>query len=151
MTWDRMTDILHALRTAGLKAVAIADSDGRASIRHARWDTLERSLAGQAVWTGKLSAARHWLRRYLFYLFAAADDHQLLIDNTAASHVITFAGEGCRGEFRQLVPGSAAPTWPTACSGYLIPCRKAPAPRPFPQATTRPLAGALGEALARRE
>lgn len=106
ITWHRMTGILRAIQNAGLPTVAIGDSDARCSPRFHPWPTLRFMTYLQPTWKGKLAAAKHWLQRYLFQ---AAVEHRALIENTAASDVLTLADRGAVDEFRRVLVSLGSP------------------------------------------
>jgi glycosyltransferase involved in cell wall biosynthesis len=100
ITWHRMTDVLTAMKAAGMSVLAIGDSDGQMSPWFHPWATFRFATYLQPTVRGKLGAARHWARRALF---RAGEEHRLLLENTAAADVLTLAGEGPVAEFRTLL------------------------------------------------
>jgi glycosyltransferase involved in cell wall biosynthesis len=100
ITWHRMTDILLAARTTGLRTLAIGESDGQMSPRYHPWATFRFMTFLQQSVRGKLGAAKHWLQRF-FYL--APLEHRALVANVAAADVLTFAGQGAADEFRRFL------------------------------------------------
>jgi glycosyltransferase involved in cell wall biosynthesis len=100
ITWHRMTDILAAARAAGLRTLAIGESDGQMSPRYHPWATFRFMTFLQPTPRLKLGAAKHWLQRFLF---RAPAEHQSLVANTAATDVLTFAGQGAIAEFQALL------------------------------------------------
>lgn len=100
ISWHRMTEIQHAARTAGLKVLALGDSDGQiASVRFHPWKTFRLMALRQPTVRGKLGAAKHWLRRFL----RSGIEHDSLVENTAAANVFTLPGQGPVKEFRSLL------------------------------------------------
>lgn len=100
ITWHRMTDILLAVRAAGLPVLAIGESDGQVSLRIHPWPTFRFMTYTQSTVRGKLGAAKHWLQRFLF---RGSAEHQAIIDNTAASSFLALGSEGGVREFRLLL------------------------------------------------
>ncbi len=100
ITWHRMTNVMKAIRQAGAKVLAIADSDGRISPRHHPWATFRYMTYLKPNACQKLGAAKHWLLRFLIH---AASEHRGLIENTSTADAITLPGEGPVNEFRRLL------------------------------------------------
>jgi glycosyltransferase involved in cell wall biosynthesis len=100
INWHRMTGILRAMRAAGMRVLAVGESDGQMSPRHHPWATLRFMTALQPTLRNRLGAAKHWGQRFLF---RAATEHQALAANVAAADVFTLAGQGAVAEFRRLL------------------------------------------------
>jgi glycosyltransferase involved in cell wall biosynthesis len=100
ITWHRMTDILLAMREAGMRAIAIGDSDGLVSIRAHPWDTLRYKISEQKNYRHKIGAAKLWLSNWLFRGVA----HDLeLIAATEAAHIFGLPNVGGVEQFRQFL------------------------------------------------
>jgi glycosyltransferase involved in cell wall biosynthesis len=100
VTWHRMPDVLAALRSAGTRTVAIADSDGQVSARVHPRRTLAECLAQQPRWDLKLRAAKAWLLRLPRQ---AASDDRAKVESTRHSDVVVFGTERARRNFCRLL------------------------------------------------
>lgn len=96
VTWHRMTNILLAARSAGLRTLSIGESDGLVSPRIHPWATFRFMTFLQPSIRGRLGAAKYWLQRFLF---GTPGEHRALVENVAAADVTTFAGQGAVDEF----------------------------------------------------
>jgi hypothetical protein len=63
ITWHRMTDVMTAARAAGLKVLAVGESDGQVSLRFHPWPTLRYRTYVQPTIYKKLAAAKFWTQR----------------------------------------------------------------------------------------
>jgi glycosyltransferase involved in cell wall biosynthesis len=106
-----MTGILRAMRSAGMRVLAVGESDGQMSPRYHAWATFRYMTAPQQTLRGWVGAAKHWGQRFLF---RAATEHKALVENVAATDVFTLAGQGCVDEFRRLLCRIGV--------GHLAPC-----------------------------
>jgi glycosyltransferase involved in cell wall biosynthesis len=106
ITWHRMTPILHSLAGAGLRVLAIAESDGQLSPRFHSGATYQFMVLQQPTLRGQLGAAKHWFQRYWLH---ARQEHQALIENTEASPLLAFAAEGAARVFCDLLQQLHAP------------------------------------------
>lgn len=104
--WHRMTHILLAAREAGLRTLAIGESDGEQSVRHHPWATFRFATFLQPTLYRRLGAAKHWVQRYLF---EAGSEHRHLVENVRAADVFTLAGEGTVAIFKKLLRDLGAP------------------------------------------
>jgi glycosyltransferase involved in cell wall biosynthesis len=98
--WHRMADILSAIRAAGIRTIALADSDGRVSIRahpRARWEAM---VLYQPRWDLKLRATKHWLQ---LYLFRSRRLDGPILESAQESDVLVFGTGQARVQFRHLL------------------------------------------------
>jgi hypothetical protein len=91
ITWQRMTDIMLCMRAAGMRVLAVAESDGEISLRFHPWQTFRFLTFMQKTTRLKIGAIKHWLTSYIAYGKQQIND---LIENTESAHITTFAGEG---------------------------------------------------------
>lgn len=105
ITWHRMTPILQAIQAAGMRVLAIGESDGRVSPRLHAGPTFRFMTHQQATLLGRFGAAKYWLERFLF---RASAEHRDLLANTAAADVLTFGASGAVAEYRALLHGLGA-------------------------------------------
>lgn len=99
VTWHRMTDILRAMRAAGMLIVNVVESDGRSSIRDYPWDTLRYRFYGQPSLRGKIAALKFWMGRYM----TASHEERALLENAAASDVVTVANQSGVEDFQRTL------------------------------------------------
>jgi glycosyltransferase involved in cell wall biosynthesis len=116
-----MTDVLQAVRAAGLPVMAIGESDAQLSPLYHSWPTFRFMTYLQPTLRGKLGAAKYWFQRFLFQ---TSNEHRALVENTEASDVLALASEGAVDEFRHLIRRIGAPE---------LACRVAWVPYPVPQ------------------
>lgn len=105
ITWHRMTDILLAMREAGMRAIAIGDSDGLVSLRAHPWDTLRYKISEQKNYRNKIGAAKLWLSNWLFR--GAAHDFEL-IAATEAAHIFGLPNVGGVKQFGRFLVNRGA-------------------------------------------
>jgi hypothetical protein len=120
ITWHRMTDVMTAARAAGLKVLAVGESDGQVSLRFHSWPTLRYRTYVQPTIYKKFAAAKLWAQRVL--LHGVAEDRGL-VENTAAADVYTLAGDGPVAVFHRLLCrlGAANLTERVVCLPYPVP------------------------------
>jgi glycosyltransferase involved in cell wall biosynthesis len=100
ITWHMMTDVLAAIRSAGTRTIAIADSDGQVSTRVHPRATWQGMIATQPRWDLKVRATRHWLQRCL--LHGRREDLDK-IESTRHSDLVVFGTERARDNFRRIL------------------------------------------------
>lgn len=100
ISWHRMTDIIRGAMSAGVKVLAIGESDGMLSLRDHPRETFMFMTLLQSSWRGKLGAARYWLKRYMFL---ASLEEKKLVDNAEAPSIFTLAGEGAVHRFQRFL------------------------------------------------
>lgn len=105
ITWHRMTDILLAMREAGMRVIAIGDSDGLVSLRAHPWNTLRYKISEQKNYRHKIGAAKLWLSNWLFR--GAAHDIDL-IAATEAAHIFGLPNVGGVDQFRRFLVNRGA-------------------------------------------
>ena len=105
-TFHQMTNVIRAMRIAGLRVLAIGDSDTQISPRLHPWETFRYMTYLQPSWRGKLGATKHWLQRFLY---RAGAEHRALSENTAAAEVFSLAGQGAVDEFRRTLSRIGSP------------------------------------------
>ncbi len=63
VTWHRMSEVLRAMQDAGVRTVALTDSDGQLGTRAHPWITLQRMWVYQRSLRGRIRCLRYWLRQ----------------------------------------------------------------------------------------
>ncbi|HEX9733693.1 MAG TPA: glycosyltransferase [Thermoanaerobaculia bacterium] len=97
VTWHRMADVLEAMRAAGTRVAAIADSDGRVGVAVFPAFALERFLAYSDGWAQRARAVKHWLGRLGRDRRRPSAEDSEAVRSTRASHAVAFGhGEGVR-------------------------------------------------------
>jgi glycosyltransferase involved in cell wall biosynthesis len=100
ITWHGMADILAAMRAAGTKTVAIADSDGQVSMRVHPRATWLGMIANQPRWDLKARASKAWLQHYL--LHSRAQDRNKL-ESTLYSDALVFCTVPAAAHFKRFL------------------------------------------------
>lgn len=100
ITWHRMTNILSAAKSAGMKTLAIGESDGRISVRYHPWDTYRYMTSMQPSIRKKIGAAKYWLKRYLL---EGSKEHKALVENVKMCDAFTLAGQGGVQQFKNFL------------------------------------------------
>src|SRR5262249_36196884 len=100
ITWHRMSDVLAALREAGVRTINVPDSDGCVGARAHFWATLDRTIRYRPGLLAKANCCRYWLQRYLLGDVPFA--HEVL-ENTRNSDVVLFASRFSREAFRRFL------------------------------------------------
>ena len=95
VTWHRMSEVLGAMRAAGVTVVAVTDTDGRVSPTVHPLAVLERMLVYQRGPWARLRCLRYWLSRYLRESMFGSAEEQEFLASTRASDVLVFGA--CRG------------------------------------------------------
>ena len=104
-TWHRMKNVFLAMRSVGMRAIAIGDSDGLVSLRAHPWDTLRYKISEQKNYRHKIGAAKLWLSNWLFRGLA----HDLeLIAATEAAHIFGLPNVGGVEQFRRFLVNCGA-------------------------------------------
>ena len=104
-TWHRMKNVFLAMRSVGMRAIAIGDSDGLVSLRAHPWDTLRYKISEQKNYRHKIGAAKLWLSNWLFRGLA----HDLeLIAATEAAHIFGLPNVGGVEQFRRFLVNRGA-------------------------------------------
>ena len=104
-TWHRMKNVFLAMRSVGMKAIAIGDSDGLVSLRAHPWDTLRYKISEQKNYRHKIGAAKLWLSNWLFR--GSANDLEL-IAATEAAHIFSLPNAGGVEQFRRFLVNRGA-------------------------------------------
>jgi glycosyltransferase involved in cell wall biosynthesis len=100
ITWHRMAGVLQAMRAAGMRTVAIGDSDGQVSLRYHPWPTFRYRTYLQPTWRLKLGAAKFWLSEHLF---RGRTHDEILIAATEAADVFALGAPGNVALYRQFL------------------------------------------------
>jgi hypothetical protein len=100
VTWHMRTDVLAAIRSAGTRTIAIADSDGQVSLRVHPRATWRLMLAVQPRWDLKVRATKHWLQRLL--RDSRREDLER-IESTRQSDAVIFGTDPARENFRSIL------------------------------------------------
>jgi hypothetical protein len=134
ITWLRMRCELAAMRHAGVKTIAITDSDGYATPRSHPREWLRRMLLYQPTPGLKLRAAGFWLRRYLFHGGREVDT---ALESLRQSDGVVLHSPGAVSNLRRLTdrygePGLAErlhvvpyPVDESFCNGDPLPAERA--------------------------
>lgn len=97
VTWHRMSGVLEAMRAAGARVVAIADSDGRVGVRVFPGFAFMRTLAYSEGAMDRARRLKYWLGRLVRELGARSDEDDEAILSTRASDVLALGhAEGVR-------------------------------------------------------
>ena len=97
VTWHRMADVLEAIRAAGTRVAAIADSDGRVGVRVFPLFALKRLGVYSDGWVARAKVFKYWLGRFIFELWRRSEEDDEAIRSTRASDVLALGhGEGLR-------------------------------------------------------
>ena len=90
VTWHRMASVLSAIGTAGTHVIAIADTDGRLSLRTYPAAALERLMVYQDSFTDRLKCFKYWLGRRLNATTHGPSEDQEALASTRASDALIF-------------------------------------------------------------
>lgn len=105
VTWHRMAGVLAAMRAAGTRVIAIADTDGRLSPRFYPWAALERLMVYQDGVAGRLRCLKYWLGRRLQATVRGSLEDSEALASTRASDALIFGHEGGRKHFERFLAG----------------------------------------------
>lgn len=100
VTWHRMSRCLDAMRTAGLRVVAISDSDGQIGIRVHSRATFERLWMYHSGLIARARCLKYWLSKYLAK--GAAEDREHLASTRRSDTLVLGSSEG-RRNFRRFL------------------------------------------------
>jgi hypothetical protein len=100
ITWHMRAGVLAAIRAAGTRTIAIADSDGQVSLRVHPFATWRGMIAQHPRWDLKLRATKHWLQLLLRH--ARREDFEK-ITSTWHSDAVVFGTECARDNFRLIL------------------------------------------------
>ncbi len=101
VTWHRMATELATIRDAGTRVIAIADTDGRLSLRTYPAAALERLVVYQDTVSGRLRCLKYWLEQLLKGAESAEDLEALA--STRASDALIFGHERGREYFTRFL------------------------------------------------
>ena len=101
VTWHRMAAELTAMRTAGTRVVAIADTDGRVSLKTYPKAALERLVVYQDSVAGRLKCFKYWLGRRLREAVRGSDEDREALASTRASSALIFGHESGKRHFER--------------------------------------------------
>ncbi len=94
VTWHRMSEVLRAIRAAGTRVVAIADTDGLLGVRTSPWKTLEQRIVYRDGFAAKAKLAARWALRYLAAVArVSADDREHLASTRSSNAVVMGSGQ----------------------------------------------------------
>lgn len=97
VTWHRMSAVLEAMRGAGTRVIAIADSDGRVGVRVFPRFACERILVYGDGWIDRARRFKYWLGRFVSELRTRSEEDDEAIRSTRASDVLALGhAEGAR-------------------------------------------------------
>lgn len=100
ITWHRMPEALDAIGRAGVRCLALGDSDGQFSFRAFPGRTLSEMLSPHRTAFWKLRAAKHWL---LIYLRRARPDDRIALRSTELSERVLMPSPGGRRSFLRFL------------------------------------------------
>src|SRR5207302_4850916 len=100
IAWHGMVDILAAMRAAGTRTVALADSDGQVSMRVHPRATWLGMIAQQPRWDLKVRASKSWLQQYLFN---SRDEDLKKVESTRHSDIVVLGTQQAADHFQQLL------------------------------------------------
>ncbi len=98
--WLRGPKLLEALRTAKVRTITRADSDGLASVRVFPTATRETSTSSARNMVEVFRQNKHWLRRYL--LLGKEEDAEL-IATVAASDAVAIESQAAADNLREIL------------------------------------------------
>lgn len=97
VTWHRMAEVLEAMRQAGTRVAAVADTDGRVGVAVFPAFALERFVVTSDGWTARAKAVKHWLGRLARDRRRPSAEDAEAVRSTRASDAVAFGhGEGVR-------------------------------------------------------
>ena len=102
ITHHRRVATLEALRGAGVRVVALADSDGRVGFHTHPWAHLERTLVYLEGWRARLGALKYFGGRWIRDRRQDEETREM-IASTRASDAIVFHGQQAIGHFRAML------------------------------------------------
>ena len=108
ITWHRMPAVLEAIRRAGTRVLAIADTDGQIGLRVHPWPTLEKIISYADGWSGKARCVKYWLGRYLREAAGADEDEEYLASTRNSDAVVVASSEARHHLLRFLAHRDAA-------------------------------------------
>ncbi len=103
VTWHRMSAELSAARRAGVRTLAITDSDGQVGLRaHPRmtWVRMWFYLDGLRE---RLRCVRYFVGRWLKESLRGSPEDREMIASTRESDIVVFGSEASRQAFRRLL------------------------------------------------
>lgn len=90
VTWLRMPAVLAAIRAAGTRAVAIADTDGLIGMRLHPLITLERMIVYERGGRATLRCLKYWLTRYLKEATTGSDEEREMVASARNSDLLVL-------------------------------------------------------------
>ncbi len=106
VTWHRMAGVLAAMRAAGTRVIAIADTDGRLSLRTYPGAALERLMVYQDNFADRLRCLKYWLGRRLRATVRSCEEDSEALASTRESDVLIFGHERGKGHFERFLAGN---------------------------------------------
>lgn len=103
ITYHRFTNHLRAMAEAGLRVVAISDSDGRVGLRTHPWATLERMIVYRQGLRSKLGCLKYFLGRYLGDGWSGEEEDREYLASTRASDAVVFHSPQAIDAFRRFL------------------------------------------------
>ena len=100
VTWHRMSGALAAIRQAGLRVVAISDSDGQIGVRVHTRATFDRLWMYHRGPLARACCLKFWLEKYL--AGGAAEDREHLASTRSSDSLVLGSSEG-RRHFRRFL------------------------------------------------
>lgn len=93
ISWHRRVGVLAALKEAGIRTVAIADTDGQMGLRTYPLRTLEEMLVYRMGWWSRLGCFKYWLGRYLSDGRGGSREDEEFVESTRLSDAVVFTTE----------------------------------------------------------
>ena len=143
VTWHRMSAVLSAMRVAGTRVIAIADTDGQLSPKVFPLAAFERLMVYQESFRDRRKCFVYWLRRVLTEGRPGSEDFESLA-STRASDVLLLGHEQARqhfgrflGRYREQALGRRLEVVPFTIGASFLSC-------PVPEAEARGRISAIG-------
>ncbi len=108
VTWHRMSAVLQAMRTAGLKVIAITDTDGQIGLMAFPQINLQRMLVYQTSWLDRLKCLKYWGTQILLDSTRASPEDQEFVASTRTSDAVIFGHAAARVNFQQFLRQAGA-------------------------------------------
>ncbi|MBZ0113155.1 MAG: glycosyltransferase [Thermoanaerobaculia bacterium] len=103
ISWHRRVGVLAALREAGVRTVAIADTDGQMGLRTYPLRTLEEMLVYRQGWWSRLGCLKYWLGRYLGDGLRGSREDEEFVESTRLSDAVVFTTEASVAAFTHFL------------------------------------------------
>ncbi len=103
VTWHRMTGVLSAMREAGTRVIAYADTDGRIGFRSHPWSRFEILWLRATSWLERVRCLRYCASRVLRERLGTSPEDAEILHSTRLSDAVVFGSSRAREEFGRLL------------------------------------------------